>query len=452
MRVSGVKILKLWGIVLLVYVLWPGREQLWWRLSGIPVEYVPPLVVMIISAFASFIGTGGVAPLRLPRALFTIVVAFLGYIALSVLWSVDVGLWAMRFLMWVIYLLSFGAVASAIAGLEPEKLLSFLEWNIVTSALFALIGLVKAFAMGMLGTLPHYSTLIRYSYIEGLVMFAALPMCAFLYNFRRRPRYPLLATVLVLGSLLTYSRVAMIGAIGSLIGLGLNRGTRRFAVVVGAFALVSGVALALAGAGSSLSPVRLSERLSQVRMVRFIWTGDVASLASYNPDDLAGFVWFREALRIAREHPLLGTGLGNYEMYYELLDEFAEPTRARNFYASYWAEVGLVGLALLTAFLVTLAYIPWQISRHFAASRWARGAEAFAVQQLVFFVLLAGEEFVSTPYVWYYWAINLGVALFFIRQSAKGDHRLEARPSCELRREGPRGPASTSVAETTVGL
>lgn len=76
---------------------------------------------------------------------------------------------------------------------------------------------------------------------------------------------------------------------------------------------------------------------------------------------------WQAALNMAQSNPILGVGLGNYEIVYDRyrLINWKEPLgHAHNFYLNTLAETGLVGLAAYLAFWLVIFLVTWRARAH----------------------------------------------------------------------------------------
>lgn len=66
------------------------------------------------------------------------------------------------------------------------------------------------------------------------------------------------------------------------------------------------------------------------------------------------FTFYRDALKIIKDYPLLGTGGGGWEAIYRVYQSFEYyTTEVHNFFLELWVETGTVGLLALAAFCMT---------------------------------------------------------------------------------------------------
>lgn len=150
--------------------------------------------------------------------------------------------------------------------------------------------------------------------------------------------------VVVLTALeLTWSRGAWIAALAGLAVIVVLAPRRRAGLLV--LCLIT-FTLATTAIGPG--------RISLVRRIEAIPS------AAFNLDRLT--LW-QGALRIARAHPVLGTGYGTFSRawrWHMPEDIIAEATTAHNLFLTYAAETGLVGLAAFLAFVAAAMGGLWQ--------------------------------------------------------------------------------------------
>lgn len=76
---------------------------------------------------------------------------------------------------------------------------------------------------------------------------------------------------------------------------------------------------------------------------------------------------WQAALNMAREHPWLGVGMGNYDIVYDRyrLINWEEPLgHAHNYYLNMLAEAGLLGLLVYGKVWIIIILLSWRIRRH----------------------------------------------------------------------------------------
>lgn len=150
--------------------------------------------------------------------------------------------------------------------------------------------------------------------------------------------------VVVLAALeLTWSRGAWIAALAGLAVMVVLAPRRRAGLLV-----LCLVVLLLATAAIGPGRVSLARRIEAIPS------------ATFNLDRLA--LW-EGALRIARAHPVLGTGYGTFSRAWPRHmpeDIVQDPTTAHNLYLTFAAETGLVGLVAFLAFIVAALCGLWR--------------------------------------------------------------------------------------------
>jgi len=243
----------------------------------------------------------------------------------------------------------------------------------------------------------------------GLVLVTVVPIAVHWLVHARARRQRLLggATLgLVLASIaLTYSRGAVLTLAVVALAMGIWVPRRRLGRLVGVTLLVGVVAVA------AVAPTEYGRRLAALTEV-------VGATQGHKPQDSALRGRLSEVTSAALmfgDHPLLGVGLGNYEVYYHryardlALDGRREERQAHSLYLEVAAETGLLGV---TAFGGMLVYLLQGIRR--ARGRLmperrleAEHATAFGIALLGY---LAGSCFLHLSYPRYFWLL-IGIAL-----------------------------------------
>jgi len=130
-------------------------------------------------------------------------------------------------------------------------------------------------------------------------------------------------------------------------------------------------AIAIAGAlgigQSGLVPASIAQRINSATQDLFS-TLDVrgVDVNSENYAVIERVAHWQAAINMARQHPWLGVGFGNYEVAYEQyrLLYWDEPLgHAHNYYLNVWAETGIIGLLLYFSLWFTIFWFTWRARR-----------------------------------------------------------------------------------------
>lgn len=334
----------------------------------------------------------------------------LGALAALGVWTLTSGLWGQA---------GTALRAAPLVALYAATLLAA-EWvdaEALLRAAWAASALVVT--VGLAGRIAGFAESERLSwpvtYANGLGLVAA--SCVLLAAGLPSPRARLLAASAALAgaaAYLTYSRSSLlVGVAAGLLLLALRpasaRGLAAAAAGIAAVALLDAVAgtsgvllvpaLAAGVAGAVLLPplrVRISRRMALAAALPLVVLAAVlaqplaARFAAPAPDerdarrllDVSGHgradLW-RVAWEEGRDHPLAGGGAGTWpRAYVEQTGSLAGPANAHSLYLETFAELGAVGLALLSAFvgLVVAAGVrardrPWGPAALAVFAAWA---------------------------------------------------------------------------------
>jgi O-antigen ligase len=108
------------------------------------------------------------------------------------------------------------------------------------------------------------------------------------------------------------------------------------------------------------------------------------TISMEDPSAVSRFVFFRDALEIVRNHPLLGAGGGAWNaLYHRYKESIYFTTEVHSAFLQTWVETGTIGFLLFTGFWLVLAYILWRAARNHAGSSyplaWGSGVAALAL-------------------------------------------------------------------------
>jgi O-antigen ligase len=222
---------------------------------------------------------------------------------------------------------------------EPEPMLRALLAAIAIVCAAALVG--RATGLAPTGGGPHSQRLAwPVTYVNGLGLVA---VCGFILalglTIAPRVRWPI-AALCAMVAVLTFSRSALLTGCAALLVLAGSRGRiPRAAAIAGAVVVaIAAVALAQPVAARFAAPApdeRNARRLLDV--------------SGHGRTEL-----WRTAWHEGRDHPLAGGGAGSWPRAYAAeTHSLAGPANAHSLYLETFAELGVVGLALVLGFVAT---------------------------------------------------------------------------------------------------
>jgi putative inorganic carbon (HCO3(-)) transporter len=150
---------------------------------------------------------------------------------------------------------------------------------------------------------------------------------------------------------LTFSRGAWLGMVLGLLFLGIFR-KRIFVPAVGLIIIFTGVFYAASFSARGSVPKKLEVVYQEVRekgISRVIEKDFLAD--AFTQVDSGRNVFWRDALRIAEDHPVVGSGLNTYSDVLRTYPRARHGWYAHNCYLQMAAEIGFVGLGLFLAVL-----------------------------------------------------------------------------------------------------
>jgi hypothetical protein len=109
------------------------------------------------------------------------------------------------------------------------------------------------------------------------------------------------------------------------------------------------------------------------------------------------------------DHPILGVGVGNYEIYYQRyaqrigLDARREERQAHSLYLEVAAESGLIGIVVFGGMLLYGALGPWRARAELLARGETEAAHLLAGLGVAFLGYLVGSLFLHLSYPRYFW-------------------------------------------------
>lgn len=338
--------------------------------------------------------------------------AFLGWIALGIIWSE-----------------SHSEVLTALTRYIPNVLLILIVFSAVKNRKQALmliaalvLGALAAGIYGILHASPEEArlegTALDPNELASLLVASVALSAAFAANMKGRPQLRLIACVVgamcVLGICLTVSRGGLI-ALGSSLVAAMIFGGRWRPMVLAAGGLIAAACFYYFAV---LAPPEATERL------QITSEGESALLQGRTT------IW-AVAERIVEAKPVTGVGAGNFQTSARryLLQPgalgrtdliIATPKVVHNTYLGIAAELGLVGLSLFIMIVLFSVSSAIRAARHFMAIG-DRGGEALARGLTVAMVgILVADFFISQEYNKQLWLLlGLGPALLAIARAER---------------------------------
>jgi len=316
------------------------------------------------------------SPIYIPLLVFIVITGLTAFNALSI------GAWMSEWLKWV-QMLVIVAVALSLARDGRWKWLLFLL--ILSGLANALVGLYE-----FLGGSGALHLLINNRFFRAFGTFgqpnpfggfmgllapiALMAVLAYAIRFWRKPSwqalgivifYAIAAGFIVLGIVISWSRGSWLGFVASLIVVALAL-PRKFWHGLALMACLGGLIGALWIAG--LLPASVIARISS--STEEFFTFDDVRGVDITPENYAvveRLSHWQAALNMAREHPWLGVGFGNYEAAYPAyrLINWHEPLgHAHNYYLNILAESGIIGLLGYGKVWVVIIGLNWRTRQH----------------------------------------------------------------------------------------
>lgn len=359
------------------------------RLAGMPLVYLP-----VTAAGLALATHNGLRFPRSHRSLYILILIYLVYTFCNTMLAR--GMTASNLVYWLAWPLNFLIFigTAAVAGrMDPAFLNRMLERLVYLLVAASLLGLAR-YGTGMEPDANFIPLMNR----NGTVVLIALlfPLVFHVHGTQGKSRLWLLlcAGTIALCVALTFSRSGLVGLMA-----GVMLYYWRFSLM-GAVKLAAAVTVVALFLASGVAD-RTTERL--------LTTGrTVTALIQHEEIDRSvgdrnRVLLVQGALANARAHFWFGTGLG-MENYREGLSK-ASPlpltSKAHNFYLSYFAELGLVGFALL---LVLLQRIYASLAP--LRSRY----RAFRVSFLVMALMMTMNEYILLPELWLVFGMLAGIS------------------------------------------
>jgi len=367
------------------------------RIAGIPLAYLPVIAAGLALAVRN--------RMRVPGRYGVLLWLTVLYCIYSLVTTVLIGgATASNFAYWFAWPLNFViffSAASFFSRVDKTVANRVIKSTAIILVLGCLVGLARL-AAGIESDANFMPAVNR----NGTVVFTVMicPLLFYIFEEERKSRTWLLFCIgsVMLALVFIYSRSGLIG-----LALGVFLYFLRFTLagLLKSMAALMFVIVFISSGVADKSLNRLEHISSTVSMVMH---GDQLdhSMGDYNRVML-----LTGAIETAKENFWFGTGLGleNYRKSFHKASNYGHDSKAHNFYVSYFAELGMVGFSLL----LTILFLIWR-SLLPLSSRY----RAFRVSYLVIAVMMAMNEFILLPELWFFYGMLAGMSYSLMNRMA----------------------------------
>ncbi len=268
---------------------------------------------------------------------------------------------------WLVFALLTAATANALVGLYIFFGGSGADHLMILGRFyraFGSFGQPNPFA-GFMGLMLPLAMMAAYSQVAAIVSVYQKRQAIYWHALGTFLCFGMAAALIASALLASWSRGAWLGtAVAAAVMLFAlpKRATRGFAAAMGLALLMAGLWLA------GLLPQSLVNRLT-ASAGDFLTMEDIrgVDISPQNYAVVERIAHWQAALNMAQSKPILGVGLGNYEIVYEQyrLINWRQPLgHAHNFYLNTLAETGILGLIAYLGFWLVIFLITWRARAH----------------------------------------------------------------------------------------
>lgn len=367
------------------------------RIAGIPLAYLPVIAAGLALAVRN--------RMRVPRrygVLLWLTVLFCLY---SLVTTVLIGgMTVSNFAYWFAWPLNFViffSAASFFSRVDKTVANKVIKSTAIILVAGCLVGLARL-AAGIETDANFMPAVNR----NGTVVFTVMicPLLFYIFEEEHKSRTWLLFCIgcVLLALVFIYSRSGLIGLV-----LGILLYFLRFTLpgLLKSMAAMMFVVVFISSGVADKSVDRLAHISSTVNMVM---QGDQLdnSMGDYNR-----YMLLTGAIDTAKENFWFGTGLGldNYRASFHKASNYGRDSKAHNFYISYFVELGMVGFTLL----LTILFLIWRLL-HPLSSRY----RAFRVSYIVIAVMMAMNEYILLPELWFFYGMLAGMSYSSVNRMA----------------------------------
>lgn len=379
------------------------------RLFGIPLAYIPMIFIFIGLILYHLIKR---LPILLTKILYLPLFLLIVFISLNPLWVIDLKSWFIYYFMFIVYIFGLLSFVSY-AKYSKLDMLDFTNKYIFLLVIVAIIALIKLplILSGLVGKFQFTDLgLNPFSFMnKNFAIFMYVPFLSiafFNYYKSQTTKSFWIFIVIFTTSYLIFSRSGMAAA---------------------TFSVISTFSFLLLNKYYKNINQKILIYLSSFIVIIMIFLGDVIvskfelMLNVFNilfgHIEVGGHDHHRTlikeaALSIFKQNMFIGSGLGieNYVYYYPkgLFENDSKYlyTVAHNLYLTYSAQLGIVGFSILLYFFTALIYFffKYSFSSNYELKIYAR---VFLVGHLTILIMFVGNEYITSPFPWFYWAIAI---------------------------------------------
>jgi len=413
MKVKYSSLLNLWFFSLImnsIFIKTPYMGMHTITIMGIPMGYIPFIISLsIIILFSKF---------KFPK-LDSIMMLSIGgiifYCIFSILYVIDYKSWFTYFFMWFFYIISFLLLIEFYyLYITLEDFVIYLNRMLIIFSAVSLVGLCRFLLFGF-GDANPWPFINRNGVIFSFVPFIPLILALKDYHVYNNFKFLVMLSLILLNMILIFSRTGYIGVFVSIFGyyifnFSISKLSTFFKMLLRSFITI-------------IVLYMLVINIPYFKGKLTIGFNTISKLIEFNEikagePDYRRFLLMKEAIRIFKEHWILGTGLG-LDNYLHYFNENTIPAKPHSFYISYLAEFGLLGFSFLILFLISLTLYLYKAVRLTSEAKEKFLALGFLVGHLSILIMFFFNEYITAPYTWFFWATAVSFSLIVKKQRVK---------------------------------
>jgi O-antigen ligase len=262
------------------------------------------------------------------------------------------------------------------------------------------IGLFRYFS-GINGNANFMPVVNRNGTVVFIVMI--IPLLFYIYSNRiiSQKKFILYLSIIFATLLFIFSRSGIIGFIGGIILYYMKFSLKNIVKIILIMTLFVGI---FASGIADKALKRLERTTITVEML--------SKNEKFNSSmgDYTRVMLLFSAIKIIEHNFLFGTGCGleNYrKAFHKDVLDYHHDSKAHNFYLSFFAELGFIGFTILIT-LLTLIYKK--------LASLSSPYRAFRVSFLILAIMMATNEYILLPEIWFYFGMLAGISYNYSKQ------------------------------------
>ncbi len=392
------KLLMGWPIFMIILAFVPSTGESSIRLAGLPIGYFPFIIINLMGCIKSFASRFTPWKTNLPCInIIKIIFIFSLYAVITGVWAIDKREWFIYTAMWFLYI--FLLLWPTISLIDNTQLLfNILKIFVYTVPIIYSLGTIRYF----IGDNPNPFPML-YRNASAYVVLLTVPFVLVFYFITKRKLHLISFFILLINIFFMKSRTAYVSVLAEIIIIFMLFGVNRKMWFL--FILLTCVFFSAA----AFKNTYIEEGFKRFQSISNPFKLLAEEETSARIPDARRVYLTLLSWRIFSDNPFFGVGMGNLVANYPSSSDRRATGRPHNFYLTNMAEIGITGSLLFILFLFTIL-IYFRKAVKIEKDYQIKGlAKAFFTAHIGIVIALALNDFITLPFVWFFWGMGLSL-------------------------------------------